>query len=509
MEQTIAPPKSGTESREAIDNVWRPVIAAVISFLVSVWQKVRTVIWSVRDGLNSDIAKPLDVARISAHLGVVRRAQEEGRHNLPPTAEEATSGAQREIIAYFTNLRRRARKHVAEAAEKSRRLLERIRLSDTVARLRDIPSACENKILRRIADSDKHFLNAVEREQKQKRHYEAFREKHGLDRVASYPRVVVPYFLSVPVLIVIIAVALVRIIEASAVGDISAPLSWVVSVAAASVIVPFVIGDVWLRSINHVGRFRRFSGLVGAATAIAVTLGMAFYIDLHIASVLANPEASNRDVLDAMMAAPFHVVATVTNWNVFSLIVLSGLSSMLLAYRSDDPYPGYGAVQRTYHVAREAREQESARLRRRANGLVDSAEAEIDALARDFKNRVRAYTDLVEKSKQIPAALRDYDAELEDACNLVLDRYRVANMSARQSDAPMSFSEHVCFNPDTEIECDSLLEGNGHAAELQDAIAELDNEAALARQKLRTLNARMIDSISDPQAAELDSGPNS
>jgi hypothetical protein len=319
----------------------------------------------------------------------------------------------------------------------------------------------------------------------------------------------VPYFLSVPVLIVIIAVALLRIIETTAVGEASAPLGWIVSVAAASVIVPFVIGDVWLRSIHHVRRFNRFSGLVGAATAIAVTLGMAFYIDFHIASVLTDPETSNRDVLDAMMAAPFHVVATVANWNVFSLIALSGLSSMLLAYRSDDPYPGYGAVQRTYYVAREVREEESARLRRRANSLVDGAESEIDALARDFKNKVRTYTGLVEKSTQIPAALKDYDAELEDACNLVLDRYRVANMSARRSVAPMSFSEHVCFNPDNETECDSLLESNGHVAELQHAIEELDNEAALARQKLRTLNVRVIDSISDPQAAEVDSTPSS
>ena len=504
MEQTIASPHSGRENREVFDNGWHPVFAAVVSFLLTAWQKVRMGIWTLRDGLSSDIARPLDIDRISAHLAVVRRAREEGRHNLPPITEEAPSGTQREVIAYFTNLRRRARKQVADTAEKTRRMLEGMRLSDAVAKLRDIPAACENKILRHVADSSKHFLNAAEREQKQKRHYEAFREQHGLDRVASYPRIVVLYFLSVPVLIVIVAMALARIIEAGTGGGIGAPLGWVASVAAASIIAPFVIGDVWLRSINHVGRFRRFFGLLGAATAIAVIVGMAFYIDFHIAAVLANPETSNRDVLDTMMAAPSQVVTAVANWKVFSLIALCGLSSMLLAYRSDDPYPGYGAVQRTYYVAREAREEESARLRRRANGLVDSAEAEIDALARDFKNKVRTYTISAEKSDQIPAALKDYDAELEDACNLVLDRYRVANMSARRLDAPMSFSEHVCFNPYNETECDSLRESNSHVAELQDAIAELDNEVALARQKLRTLNVRMIDSISDPQSAEVD-----
>ena len=88
MEQTIASPQSGGDNREALDNVWGPVFGAVIAFLSSVWQKVRIGIWNVRDGLGSDIAKPLDIARISAQLAVTRRAEEEGRHNLPPTSEE-------------------------------------------------------------------------------------------------------------------------------------------------------------------------------------------------------------------------------------------------------------------------------------------------------------------------------------------------------------------------------------------------------------------------------------
>ena len=112
MEQTITSPKTGTGIHETSDTGWRPILAAVFRFLATVWQKIRSGLWSVRDRLRSDIARPLDIDRITTHLAVLKRAEAEGRNNLPPSIEEVPAGTQREIIAYFTNLRRRARHQV-------------------------------------------------------------------------------------------------------------------------------------------------------------------------------------------------------------------------------------------------------------------------------------------------------------------------------------------------------------------------------------------------------------
>ena len=269
-------------------------------------------------------------------------------------------------------------------------------------------------------------------------------------------------------------------------------------------IVPFVLGDAWLRSINHVSEGTRFFGWLGLIAAILTVAGMAFYTDFHIVAVLENPEARARDVLGAIWSAPLDAVTAVANWKTVALVGLAGFASMLLGYRSDDPYPNYGAVQRTYYSARDAREDLSARLRKRVNGLIDAAELEIETLETDFRKKVSAYNRLVEKSKHVPGALKNYDAELEDACNMVLDRYRVANLAARETDAPMSFSEHVCFNPDDEMEAGRLLDNNSHVAELQNALAELENEANLARKNLRALNLRTIESIAGSQPVEED-----
>ena len=505
MEGTIASPNTGTANRDTGSIAWRPILAAALLFLATVWQKIRSGFLSARYKLNSDIARPLDIDRIAAHLAVVKRANEEGSQNLPPSGEEIPTGTQREIITYFTNLRRRAHQRVAETAEKLRKTSEKIDVSDSLATLRDIPADCENKILRHVTDFESQLNKTADREQKQKQHYDAFRKKNGLDRVANYPGAAHFYYLIAAVLIVAVAFALARIVEISAAGYADVSAAWIVMVSAAAVIVPLVFGDLWLRSINHVGGFRRLVGWAGAIVSITAIIGMALYADFHIAAVLANPDVSNLDVLDAILADPIDVASTIVSWKAFGLVALTGLFAMLLGYRSDDPYPGYGAVQRIYYRVREARDETSSRLRKRINSRIDKAEAEVAAIAKSFKNEARSYIRSVEHADQSPAALNDYDGELEDACNTVLDRYRVANAAARRSDLPLSFAEHVCFNPNDETSHQPPTNSSSRVEELHAAIVELDNEANLARQKLRALNLRMISSIGEPQAVDTDS----
>ena len=505
MERTIVSPQGENGRHETNSIAKHPILASTLSFLASVWQKTRRGVWGVQERLGSDNGKSLNIERISAHLAVVKRGTEEGSRDLPPSGEEVPSGTQREIIAYFADLRRRARQRVVAAAEKTSRALEQIQVSDSLTKIRDIPAGCENKVLRYVADYESLLNNTVEREQREKQHYETFREKNGLDRVAYYPGAAPYNYLIVPVLVAAVAYALASTIKAYAGSNSGVSMVWIVSVSAAAVMVPFLFGDLLLRWINHVSELRRFVGRISAIVAIATIFGIAFYADFHIAAMLADANASNRSILDAMLVAPLDVVSNVADWKGFGLVALSGLLAMILAYRFDDPYPGYGAIQRSYHEARNTRDAAYARLRKRINVLIDGAEAEIDSAAKAFKSKVGTYTRLVEKSTRDSSVLKDYDVELEDACNIVLDRYRLANAAARQSDTPFSFAEHVCFNPAGDTDSGQHSNDSGRVAELQTKIAELEEEANSARKQLRALNRRMINSISEPQSIDADS----
>jgi len=501
MERTLASPRTGARHSETRGIAWR-LSSAALSLFANVSRRIRAGFQSARHKLNPEITQPLDIEHIAERLKIVKRAQEDGRRNLPPRSEEAATGAQREIIAYFTNLRRRARQQAVEAAEKASTILEQIHDSDDSTKLRDVPAAVESRILRYLADFESRLQFCVEREQNQKRYYEAFRKENKLDRVANYPDVAYLYYLVVPLLIVAMTYVLETLLLPSVDGSSAPSVTWSRMVSAVAIIVPFMFGLVSLRAINHVDDFKRLGGWMGVIAAVAAILGVAYYADFHIAAVLADPKASNRDFFVAMLAAPLDVISGVESWRILALFVLIGLLSLFLGYRSDDTYPGYGAVQRSYYRARNAREGLSLRLRKRINALVDDAEAEVSSITRGYKAEVRSYTSMVQKTAQLPSLLDDYDAALEDACNVVLDRYRAANTAARDSEAPMSFTEHVCFNAEDPRASERHADSSNDVEEARNSVVELEKEGNLSLQKLRTLNLRMINSLAEPQFVE-------
>lgn len=505
MGRTIASPQATAGHGETRGIAWRPMLYAVLSLPANVLQKIRAGLRSARHKPDSEITRPPDIEHIVERLGVVKRAQEDGRRNLPPPSEEAPTGAQREIIAYFTNLRRRTRQQAAETVEKANRTLEQIHDSEDSTKLRDIPAAVESRILRYLADFESRLQSCVERERKQKQHYEAFRKENKLDRVANYPDFAYLYYLVVPLLIAAMAYVLESLLVPGAGGSSDISVTWSRMVSAIAIIVPFMFGIISLRAINHVSDFKRFSGWIGVISAVAAILATAYYADFHIAAAPPDPNASSPAVFDAMLAAPLDVISGVESWTIFGLFVLMGLLAMFLGYRSDDTYPGYGAVQRSYYRARNERDNLTLRLRKRINALVDEAEAGVVNITRGCKARVRNYSSMVRKSAQLPSVLDDYDADLEDACNIVLDRYRAANTAARDSEAPMSFAEHVCFNTGRKM-VDGFQSGSSEDLEkVQSLIIETEKEATLALQKLRDLNLRMINSVAEAQFAGTDS----
>ena len=99
-----------------------------------------------------DLASPPDVDRLFVALEVEGRARLDGGNDLPPSSEEVISGTQKEIIDYHRRLQAQARAKVKKLARRLLTEARRFDPSEVVDRLRDIPSKCENKAERALAD---------------------------------------------------------------------------------------------------------------------------------------------------------------------------------------------------------------------------------------------------------------------------------------------------------------------------------------------------------------------
>ena len=134
-------------------------------------------------------------------------------------------------------------------------------------------------------------------------------------------------------------------------------------------------------------------------------------------------------------------------------------------------------------------------MRKQIYTIIDAGDAGVTKLLKRLKAQISQYSRLVDESKRIPASLSDYDVVLEDGCNILLDRYRAANINARKSKVPMSFSEQVCFTPPFEPDFPVFSEKADRLKQLHQGIVELESEAAQVRQKLRNLNSRAISAL--------------
>jgi hypothetical protein len=404
----------------------------------------------------------------------------------------ALTGTQGEVVHYFKQLQKKAHHQVARITQKLRAVGKRIDMREALARLRDIPLRCQNDIVRVNVDFQSGLEFLQEREIRQRQHYEEFREENKLSRLAKYPRLPIIHYTFLVALIGAIAHVLATPPVLGVDGEILVPASKAFSISTLGVILPYIVGAGVFRSVNHIKTAKRVWAWISGVAIILFIGGLSFFTAYYVAALTINPDASMQSAFDAIAANPMEMWTNVAAAKSFGIVVLSGLLALLTGYASDDPYPGYGAVQRAYYRARRENEKQTRLWRDRVNKIVDSAESEVAGATRRTKVQLTQFATMVEKSKRMQGQLGDFDVALEDACNLLLDRYRNTNESVRKSDVPTSFSEHICFRTDNESATSMLQYGNGRLDELRRGASEIEAEAVQVRQKLRELNRSAI-----------------
>ncbi len=497
MEQSIASSQGNIGAGKRPGRNAISIFAGQWSAMTANRSKFTSNIWHFRNSLGSDISETLDIDKISARLDIENRAESDGKSDQPRSTEEGVSGTQREIVVYFRKLRRRARHQVTELAEKLRGLSEEIDLLGVGGSLRDIPSRCENKVVRLIAECQSELNFLGERETQQQQHYAALLEKSQLNQDAERPQSPVFRWIFMAVLIGVGALAIAKI-SVSGFGSADLiPPSWTISISLIVVLASSVIARAASRPINHVGQIRQLTRWLGSGLGIAFIVMMALIAADYIAAVTANPGAAVSSVVRSILVDPIAIVTDVADWKGFGIVISAGLMAFLVSYRPDSSHPGHGAIQSATYRTRRKRDRLTKRLRMHINAIIDEADVEVTELPKQLKARINQYSKLVDESKRISVSLSDYDVALEDSCSILLDRYRAANTNARKSEVPVSFSEHICFRPEHKSNVSVFGEEEGRLEQLHQGIDELEGEAIQVRLKLRDLNSSAISALEE------------
>jgi len=487
MAQSIATSDQATGFRDALLSGMRATGAAIIRKFSSLREEVR-------DRIDSRIAADIDVDRVVRSLHVETRARADGEAGQPLPTEESASGTQREIIAHFRSLQRRAQRKATGIAERTGDFGNEIDLSEAVAEVRDIPARCETELLRLIAKFGPEIESA------RRKALDAQQEGDNGDVNAGSAKAwhgessSLGYSLLAVLLIFGGAFMLSNLAAASVVY---APESWSVVAMVISVIVPFVITRELLRSADLQRRQHRIMATTGIALSVVFITVTSVIVAALVSASLAGGSPGVMDILNAFASPATGLAVVAEGWVSAAIVVVAGMLAVGMGHRSVEvtaPSPA-----RASEVANEINPSRVliARLTSRCNRIIDRAHDELLAKSGRFKKRIRQYARMVEGTRSIPDDLAAYDVALEDACNIVLDRYRAANREVRDCDDPPSFSAYICFRPEESLHSHTFDQAESIREDLQQSLKKLDGEIAQAKQKLRELNARSLTSIDE------------
>jgi hypothetical protein len=174
--------------------------------------------------------------------------------------------------------------------------------------------------------------------------------------------------------------------------------------------------------------------------------------------------------------------------------VVFGIFASYKGYRIDDPYPGYGELDREVKRRRAMYEATKAEYGRQVDQVFDRTLQEQAHLLSEVKSNIEYYQQLVTRTEDERRTFIRGVAELQDACNIVLKRYRQANQRVRQSPPPAYFNDTVTFGfqltkpPAGVAESDEWLARSYESAIKEFSELARQNDAAV--QNLRTADIR-------------------
>lgn len=293
-------------------------------------------------------------------------------------------------------------------------------------------------------------------------HWRGFRVQNGINRPAHYPESLFTSFTWIIFVIFIEAIAnsylFAKGSDFGLIGGVFQAL--IVSILNAGIL-GFLMGFVAARQINHISTARKIFGGVAACLILVGVVIFNLAVGHYRQQLVIGSLEPARDALTSFSAHPA-ALADFEAWLLFFVGLTAFMFSAYKCYHLDDPYPGYGEVDRRFRALSLRVKSESERLLTSAQKLLDSELAKMDGL---FSQYSRNFTDFSRLAPTLPtqaaAAVSDVKT-LNDALRTLLMEYRDTNGKVRAA-KPCEYWSFECTEGDRFIQDAESMRANAEA----------------------------------------------
>jgi hypothetical protein len=202
------------------------------------------------------------------------------------------------------------------------------------------------------------------------------------------------------------------------------------------------------RSINRRNLLIRLFGLIVILSwlAFAVTLNL---VVAHFRDGLESGvtwRQSAEAAIPAFLANPI-VLASVESWLLAAIGMLISVLAFLKGWHADDPYPGYGRVERMVGSARQVYVTELTEALADLSDKRDKAIGELQDASEQVRQGIAEAVDALFGQSALSAHLQAFMDQCDVKTAHLLAIYRDANRAARTSPSPKSFEKPYKFPP--------------------------------------------------------------
>lgn len=385
----------------------------------------------------------IDADAIARDLSLAAKGRDRGAQDQPPPDQAGPDHIETGIIARVEELRRKG----LENYENNRRVYnERLARSGQASKDVDIAAgSARNDFGALVQLWRSRIVASRERLNESYRWRNRFREIHRLERpaqdFAGWGNVVAT------ALILIVLEAGMNSYLFSKGNEFGLLGGLLVAVIVSLVNVGFSV------LLGYLARYMRLRNLLLKLLgflALPLWMGFAAAINLMVAHFRDGLEAglewqaAAEAAVPGLLAAPLRL-ATIESWLLAGLGLLISILAFRKGWHTDDPYPGYGPVERDLEQARLRYESELDEALRDLQARRDEA---IDAL-QDANDQVRdAITEAVDAlfgQSSLGAHLQAFTEQCDMKAAHLLAIYRDANMAARNAPAPAGFKTAFRF----------------------------------------------------------------
>lgn len=200
------------------------------------------------------------------------------------------------------------------------------------------------------------------------------------------------------------------------------------------------------RYIHRRNWLLKFGGLlfvlIWIAYAVVLNLGVAHFRD-GLESGVHWRDAAEAAV-PALLASPLHL-ASIESWLLVGIGALISTLAFRKGWHTDDPYPGYGRVERAVNVARDRYVSELEAALEELGARRDEAILELQDASEQVRQGISEAIDTLFGQSTLGAHLRSFLDQCDVKTAHLLAIYRDANRSTRADPAPKSFDRSYKF----------------------------------------------------------------